>query len=77
MNAAAERFFVDTNVLLYSVDPADGGKRELARRWADIQGVRTTVETLAQWQPTGFGLGVWFSAPGTGQTRPECITGTA
>ena len=35
MNAAAERFFADTNVLLYSVDPADGGKRELARRWAD------------------------------------------
>jgi predicted nucleic acid-binding protein len=87
MNAAAERFFVDTNVLLYSVDPAGGGKRELAHRWADalwtsgtgriswqvlnefyanavrklrvpVPGVRTTVETLAQWQPTGFGLGV-------------------
>ena len=99
MNAAAERFFVDTNVLLYSVDPADGGKRELAQRWthalwtsgagriswqvlnefyanavrklrAPVQGVRTTVETLAQWQPTGFGLGVvqraWYWADKAG-----------
>ena len=96
---AAERFFVDTNVLLYSVDPADGGKRELAHRWVDtlwtsgagriswqvlnefyvnavrklrapVQGVRTTVETLAQWQPIGFGLGVvqraWYWADKTG-----------
>jgi predicted nucleic acid-binding protein len=99
MNAAAERFFVDTNVLLYAVDPAGGGKRELAQQWADalwtsgagriswqvlnefyanavrklrvpVQGVRTTVETLAQWQPIGFGLGVvqraWYWADKAG-----------
>ena len=99
MSAAAERFFGDTNVLLYSVDPAGGGKRELAQQWADalwtsdagriswqvlnefyanavrklrapVQGVRTTVETLAQWQPTGFGLGAlqraWYWADKAG-----------
>jgi predicted nucleic acid-binding protein len=99
MNAAAERFFVDTNVLLYSVDPAGGGKRELAQQWADalwtrgagriswqvlnefyanavrklrvpVPGVRATVETLAQWQPIGFGLGVvqraWYWADKAG-----------
>ena len=100
MNGAAELFFVDTNVLLYAVDPADGGKRELARRWADalwasgagriswqvlnefyanamrklrtpVPGARTTVETLAQWQPVGFGLGLihrawyWTDQAGT------------
>src|ERR1019366_1941460 len=99
MSAAAERFFGDTNVLLYSVDPAGGGERELAQQWADalwtsdagriswqvlnefyanavrklrapVQGVRTTVETLAQWQPTGFGLGAlqraWYWADKAG-----------
>ena len=99
MNAAAERFFVDTNVLLYSVDPAGGNKRELAQRWADALwtsgagriswqvlnefyvhavrkvrapagDVRTMVEAFAQWQPTGFGLGVvqraWYWADKTG-----------
>lgn len=30
---AGERFFVDTNVLLYASDPADRGKQEAARRW--------------------------------------------
>jgi predicted nucleic acid-binding protein len=30
---AAERFFVDTNVLLYSFDPSDRAKQELAHRW--------------------------------------------
>lgn len=82
-----ERFFVDTNVLLYSLDPSDGAKRELAHRWLDVlwdngagrvswqvldefyvnavrklrapvRSVRTEVETLAQWQPVGFGLGL-------------------
>jgi predicted nucleic acid-binding protein len=96
---AVERFFVDTNVLLYSFDPADRAKQELAHRWVDklwqsgagrlswqvlnefyanavrklrvpVQGVRTTVETLAQWQPIGFGLGVvqraWYWADKAG-----------
>jgi predicted nucleic acid-binding protein len=31
--AAAERFFVDTNVLLYSLDPSDPGKRAASQRW--------------------------------------------
>jgi len=30
---ATDRVFVDTNVLLYSVDPSDSAKRETARRW--------------------------------------------
>ena len=30
---AAERTFVDTNVLLYSVDPADPAKQSRAREW--------------------------------------------
>ena len=30
---AADRFFVDTNVLLYSVDPADAGKQRRAWEW--------------------------------------------
>jgi len=33
MSAGVERFFVDTNVLLYSLDPADAVKRELAHAW--------------------------------------------
>jgi predicted nucleic acid-binding protein len=32
---ADERFFVDTNVLLYSFDPADRAKQELAHLWMD------------------------------------------
>ena len=32
---AGERFFVDTNVLLYSLDPSDRVKQELAHRWVD------------------------------------------
>jgi predicted nucleic acid-binding protein len=31
--SVAERFFVDTNVLLYSLDPVDGGKQRAAHRW--------------------------------------------
>jgi predicted nucleic acid-binding protein len=30
---AGERTFVDTNVLLYSVDPSDQAKRVRAREW--------------------------------------------
>ena len=96
MSAAAERFFVDTNVLLYSVDPAGGGKRELAQQWADalwtssagriswqvlnefyanavrklrapVQGVRTTVETLAQWTRTKE------RPEESGRGRQECL----
>jgi predicted nucleic acid-binding protein len=33
MSADAERFFVDTNLLLYSADPADPRKREAANLW--------------------------------------------
>lgn len=33
---AAERFFVDTNVLLYSVDPADAAKQRAARQWLKV-----------------------------------------
>ena len=33
MIAAAELFFVDTNVLLYSVDATDAAKRARARQW--------------------------------------------
>lgn len=32
---AANRFFIDTNILLYSLDPADAVKRAQARRWLD------------------------------------------
>jgi len=35
MNGAADRFFVDTNVLLYSVDPTDPAKHLRARQWMD------------------------------------------
>ena len=35
MNAAADRFFVDTNVLLYSVDDSDVTKHDRARKWLD------------------------------------------
>jgi predicted nucleic acid-binding protein len=35
MNDAADRFFVDTNVLLYSVDARDPTKRARARQWMD------------------------------------------
>ncbi len=30
---AADRFFADTDLLLYSLDPSDPSKREAARRW--------------------------------------------
>jgi len=33
---AVERFFVDTNVLLYSSDPADPGKQRAAREWLTV-----------------------------------------
>lgn len=33
---AGERFFVDTNILLYSVDPADPAKQQAARRWLAV-----------------------------------------
>lgn len=33
---AGDRFFVDTNVLLYSVDPADPAKQAAARRWLKV-----------------------------------------
>ncbi|HEY2016930.1 MAG TPA: PIN domain-containing protein [Bryobacteraceae bacterium] len=33
MNAVGDGCFVDTNVLLYSFDPADPLKHELAKRW--------------------------------------------
>src|SRR5260370_36812263 len=35
MNGAADRFFVDTNVLLYSVDTTDVTKYARARQWLD------------------------------------------
>ena len=35
MSAAADRFFVDTNVLLYSVDATDAAKHARARQWMD------------------------------------------
>ncbi len=87
MSAGAERFFIDTNVLLYSLDPADPAKQQMAYQWTrslwsngagrvswqvvnefysnafrklrkDTVGLRAEVETLAQWQPVGFGLGI-------------------
>jgi predicted nucleic acid-binding protein len=33
---AAERFFVDTNILLYSADPADPAKQQAARLWLTV-----------------------------------------
>jgi predicted nucleic acid-binding protein len=33
MIAAADNFFLDTNVLLYSVDPAEALKQPIARQW--------------------------------------------
>jgi predicted nucleic acid-binding protein len=33
MHAAADRFFVDTNVLLYSLDRAEAVKRPIAASW--------------------------------------------
>ncbi len=35
MSAAVDRFFVDTNVLLYSVDATEAAKRARARQWLD------------------------------------------
>lgn len=32
---AAEGFFVDTNVVLYAVDPAEAAKRQAAQAWMD------------------------------------------
>jgi predicted nucleic acid-binding protein len=36
MSGGAELFFVDTNVLLYSMDSAEPAKRELAREWMQV-----------------------------------------
>src|ERR1035437_5101388 len=87
MSAGAERFFVDTNVLLYSLDPADPAKQRMAHQWMqvlwsdgagrvswqvvnefysngvrklrqDVGALRAQVETLARWEPVGFGLGI-------------------
>jgi predicted nucleic acid-binding protein len=44
---SAERVFLDTNVLLYWLDPADGAKQEMARRWV-----------IAAWQ-NGSGRTSW------------------
>ena len=91
MNGAADRFFVDTNVLLYSIDATDAAKHARAREWMDALWnadsgrlswqvlnefywnaagklkvpavrVRENVETLALWQPVGFGLGLLHRA---------------
>jgi predicted nucleic acid-binding protein len=35
MSVAADRFFVDTNVLLYSIDATDPAKHSRAREWLD------------------------------------------
>ena len=35
MSAPADHFFVDTNVLLYSVDATDAAKHARARQWMD------------------------------------------
>jgi predicted nucleic acid-binding protein len=39
--SAGERFFVDTNILLYSADPADPAKQQAARRWLAVLWERT------------------------------------
>jgi predicted nucleic acid-binding protein len=39
---AGEMLFVDTNVLLYAVDPSETGKREAAIRWMDSLWARGT-----------------------------------
>jgi predicted nucleic acid-binding protein len=36
MSAGADRFFVDTNVLLYCLDSRDVAKQRAARRWCDV-----------------------------------------
>jgi predicted nucleic acid-binding protein len=83
-------FFVDTNVLLYALDPADAAKNHRARSWmttlwehkagrlswqvlneyyanarkvnVPLSVARSNVETLALWDPVGFGLGVLHRA---------------
>jgi predicted nucleic acid-binding protein len=97
--AGAKAFFVDTNLLLYTVDTANEEKRLAAARWASRlwehgagrlswqvlnefyynatgrlkapkPAARKTVETLARWQPVGFGMGVieraWYWADRAG-----------
>ena len=34
--SAADSFFVDTNILLYSINATEPGKQGLARQWADV-----------------------------------------
>ena len=87
MSGGVKRFFVDTNVLLYSLDPADPAKQRMARHWMKLlwhneagriswqvvnefysnairklhrepAGLRAEVQSLALWEPVGFGLGV-------------------
>jgi predicted nucleic acid-binding protein len=48
MNAAADRFFVDTNVLLYSVDLSDVTKHDKAHEWLDC--LWTTDTGRLSWQ---------------------------
>src|ERR1035438_7179130 len=48
MSAGAEVFFVDTNLLLYSLDPADPVKRARARDW--MQGLWETGSGRLSWQ---------------------------
>jgi predicted nucleic acid-binding protein len=46
--SAGDRFFVDTNVLLYSADPADAVKQHAARLW--IQALWETGSGRLSWQ---------------------------
>jgi predicted nucleic acid-binding protein len=46
--SAADRFFLDTNVLLYSTDPADPVKQRAARLW--IQVLWETGSGRLSWQ---------------------------
>jgi predicted nucleic acid-binding protein len=48
MSGAADRFFVDTNVLLYSVDATNAAKRARARQWMDA--LWTTDSGRLSWQ---------------------------
>src|ERR1039458_1053740 len=48
MSVDAETFFVDTNVLLYSMDSVDRAKRERARQW--MQALWETDSGRLSWQ---------------------------
>src|SRR6266567_1786857 len=48
MNAAADRVFVDTNVLLYSVDESEAKKHARAREWLDT--LWSTDSGRVSWQ---------------------------